>query len=70
MLFIRKKNDYVAERGKFLNLAIDMKVIKATKYLDIHYFQIPGQRAPHKILNHYNSLLQVTSIQLYKNKSI
>ena len=49
---------------------IDMKVIKATKYLDIHYFQIPGQHAPRKILSHHNSLLQVTSIQVYNNKSI
>ena len=53
-----------------ISLAIDMKVIKATKYLDIHYFQIPGQHAPHKILSHHNSLLQVTSIQVYNNKSI
>ena len=32
-----------------------MKVIKATKYLDIHYFHIHGQHAPHKILSHHNS---------------
>ena len=47
-----------------------MKVIKATKYLDIHYFQIADQHAPHKILSHHNFLLQVTSIQVYNNKSI
>ena len=47
-----------------------MKVIKASKYLDIYYFQIPGQHAPHKILSYHNSLLQVTSIQVYNIKSI
>ena len=47
-----------------------MKVIKATKYLDIHYFQIPGQHVPHKILSHQNSLLQVTSIRVYNKESI
>ena len=55
---------------KILSLAIHMKVIKDTKYLDIHYFQIPGQNAPDKILNLHNSLLQVTLIQVYNNKSI